>query len=120
METIVEQLKDNFEKIEWMGTQRRHLQVTVAGRALDFVFDIRQRQTKLGTVYDVECIGNSSETTAVTRCLAKRKAPGNIRYLLVCKIMPNEGSRMLNGLNRKCFRPTKLSEQNHAPNVASI
>jgi hypothetical protein len=119
-EAIVDELKGTFDNLEWIGGQRKRLQVRVAGKALNFGFDIRERQTKLGTVYDAECMGDSAEAMAITRYLAKRKAPGNLRYLLVCIIMSDEWIKLLNCTNRKCFQLTRISEQRHVSNVANM
>jgi hypothetical protein len=84
---VVEEMKPNFESVEWVGDGHDHLQVKIKGKALNLLFDVYQRKTKIGTLYDVESVGTLKENQALSRALANRKSPGNFRYLLVCILL---------------------------------
>lgn len=81
--TVVEEMKTQFDSVEWIGDGHDHLQVRVKGKGLTLLFDIYQRSTKIGTLYDVESAGTLKENQGLSRSLANRKSPGNLRYLLV-------------------------------------
>ena len=81
--SVVEDMKAYFDNVEWIGDGHDHLQVKVKGKGATLLFDIFQRTAKSGTLYDVDSVGTHKENQALTRSLAYRKSPGNLRYLLV-------------------------------------
>jgi hypothetical protein len=81
LEAMVEDMRDEFEELNWVGEGHEHLQAKSKGKAIKILFDIVARDTPTeGRVWDVTAVGRYP----LTRVLKQREKKGHLKYLLVC------------------------------------
>jgi hypothetical protein len=84
LQSILEEFKDRFPRLELVEGPRQKLVAEVKGKLVDLEFHIQPQVNKTGATYEIECVGNLKEHAMLTRVMGMRKAPGNLRYLMVC------------------------------------
>jgi hypothetical protein len=86
-EAVLDEFKDSSLEWNWIDDSKSTINVKVKGPGLNMVLHVTRKRGPEGIIYEAECVGDTKEKHAISRCLSRRPLKMDLKFLLVYHLL---------------------------------